>query len=242
LFDTIVKPNSADRQAAAVSAIFQPPPQGKWVNDTLLHIGYPDLDTVRPEIQRMVVDLSASVRKEAAPQFLFKSEKLTTFTDTGFQSQGLQIKSPKWAKLLPTLDEPDQVCCFALTLGNPIESALKALDQESVVRGFIWDALCSSLAEYYADTAESFIASRYLEKGLEITRRFSPGYCDLPLLSTQKTIFAFCNPETIGIQLTRSGLMIPRKSITGFVIAAKKVTLRSPCSFCSRKCDHRRLS
>ncbi|MBA4368575.1 MAG: hypothetical protein C0403_13165 [Desulfobacterium sp.] len=221
---------------------FQLPKRDVWIEKTLLHMGYPDLDHIRAEIKAMVSDISFSVEKETAPLFLFQSEPLESCTENGFYMHGFHIKSQKWGKISSRLEGRKFVCCFALTLGARSEEMIIEINEQSLMYGYIWDALCSTLTEYYVDQAEEWIALQYMKKGLSVTRRFSPGYCDLDLLQAQKAIFNFCNPESIGIRISASGLMIPRKSITGLILAAEKVPLRSPCNSCNRDCKHRRIS
>jgi cobalamin-dependent methionine synthase I len=132
-----------------------------------------------------------------------------------------------------------EVCCFGMNLGDEIEATNKVLIEKSIAQGFIWDALCSTLAEYYANRIQIFLVFQYKKKGFRVSRRFSPGYCDLPLMQTQKNIFRFCDMDRIGIQLSSFGLMTPRKSITGMVLAAEDVSLNNPCRICKRNCPHR---
>jgi hypothetical protein len=242
VIDKIISFEKPENISLSEKGIFSRPPKTKWINKTLLHMGYPALKYARENVKRMVFEISSLIQKEATPKFLFKSEEIESFTNHWFRTKRLYVESFKWGRLLSMMEYPKQVCSFGLTLGGRIESIIESLGQESVMSGFVWDALCSTLAEYYADKAEAFIANHYRDGNLVITRRFSPGYCDLHFLRTQQAIFDFCNPALIGIRLNQSGLMIPRKSITGLVIAAERVPFSSPCGFCKRKCKHRRVS
>ncbi|MFZ5570706.1 MAG: vitamin B12 dependent-methionine synthase activation domain-containing protein [Thermodesulfobacteriota bacterium] len=222
--------------------LFQPPLQKEWIDKSLLHMGYPDLTQINPQILEKTHDLSALVTIQAKPFFLFNSARLSRITKTGFEANGLTITSRKWGAVAAMLDTPIELCCFGMTLGDEIETTNKAMSEKSLTQGFVWDALCSTLAEYYADRVEICLARYYKQNGLKITRRFSPGYCDLPLLQAQKAIFRFCDMEAIGIRLSSSGWMTPRKSITGMVLAAENLPVTTPCSVCKRTCPHRRAN
>ena len=203
-------------------------------------MGYADPEQIHPEIHEKTYQLSVSVKEEIRPLFLFKKEPIIKSTKTGFQSQGLRIKSCNWGTIAAGLRQPE-VCCFGLTLGNEIESINKSLNKKSLLESYIWDSLCSILAEYYADQAEACLAEYYEGQGLRITRRFSPGYCDLPLMPSQNAIFRFCDMDAVGISMSSSGLMSPRKSVTGMVLAAEKIPSKSPCGFCKTPCRYRRI-
>jgi len=219
------------------------PDENSWINKTLLHMGYPDLNRTNAMIIEMVKATSESVKALIKPSFLFKTIPLESYNKKGFQTKSFNIKSNNWGKIASYLCGTQYVCCFAFTLGIQCEEKIKELGSDSIMPAFIWDALLSTMAEHFADQTEAFIKYQFIKQGMSITRRFSPGYCDLEFLQGQTALFNFCKPEKIGIKINKkSGLMIPRKSITGFVIAAEKVPYTQPCDFCTRNCKDRRLN
>lgn len=241
MIDMIVDTScNVGEDAAAFRDIFSPPGQTEWIERAYIYMGYTDTAKVNPVVYEKVHHFSDLVNRQTSPVFLFKSEPLETCSKTGFSSKKLGIKSARWGKTATLMTGSKEVCCFGLTLGERVETTNKELDEKSLIDSFIWDALCSSLAEFYADQAELFLSHHYRKKGLEITRRFSPGYCDLSLEQGQSAIFGFCNLDVIGLRISRFGLMTPRKSITAMVLAAECVSFRVPCHFCKRECRHRR--
>ena len=103
------------------------------------------------------------------------------------------------------------------------------------------DAVGSVLVEWMADRLESHIAGILLDQGLQATGRFSPGYCDWEIQDGQKEIFRCLTPETLGVECTSSGMMVPRKSISACMLGAQEVANRYPCVFCARSdCEYRR--
>ena len=81
----------------------------------------------------------------------------------------------------------------------------------SVSEGFIYDAVCSAIAEAACDAAEKKICA-----GERTKNRFSPGYADCPL-EAQKDIFGLISPDKyIGVKLLDSLLMSPMKSVSAF--------------------------
>ena len=73
-------------------------------------------------------------------------------------------------------------------------------------------ALADALIEALCDFAEAEVCS-----GLDTSGRFSPGYADLEL-SLGKEIIALTDAErTLGIKLTESGLMVPKKSVNAII-------------------------
>ncbi len=220
--------------------LFGFPDPDRWINRTLLHMGYPHQDSVTEDIMKWICETIPAVKKIVEPAFLFAGEPLVTCDENGLYTCNLQIHSRKWGRLSARMEGERQVCCFALTLGQPSEEKVIKLKSRPIMSGFIWDALLSTLTELYADRAEAYIVHEFSRHGLSAARRFSPGYCDWNIVQGQQALFAFCHPEKIGIRLSASGIMVPRKSVTGVVLAAEKVPLAVPCLFCKKDCNHRR--
>jgi hypothetical protein len=218
--------------------LFLPPDDSKWTDNTLLQMGYPSLDHSNARVVKMVHESIDALKSLCSPTFLFKTQALSGLSKSGIQTQSFQIESLKWRHVASKLSGIQFVCCFALTLGPECEEKMKALGPNEIMLTFIWDALLSTLAEHFAGQAETYIAYLCNTQGLLNTRRFSPGYCDLNLIQGQSAIFKFCQPEKIGIHLNDGGLMIPRKSVTAFVLIAETMVYKYPCSFCRQKCDH----
>ena len=240
MIDRILTNKENNEKESSRMSLFAPPPKEEWVNDALLHMGYPDLTAINPDILMQTHDLCEMVREYAAPGYIFKSETITRIGSKTFSASQLTVRSGNWAKIAAMTGAPTRVCCFGLTLGEEIEAEIAAFEKKSLLQGYIWDALCSTLAEYYADQSERFIGDYYAQQNLLISRRFSPGYCDLPFEDSQRELFAFCDMTAIGVTRVSSGLMVPRKSITAMVLASENMPLPFPCSFCKTPCRYRR--
>lgn len=103
----------------------------------------------------------------------------------------------------------------ASTLGLATERELLRLSTLPA-EALYFDAACSLMIEAAADEAEAAILPT-LPAHDDPTFRYAPGYGDLPL-SIQAPLLAVLDaPRKIGLTLTATGMMLPRKSITGFV-------------------------
>ena len=98
---------------------------------------------------------------------------------------------------------------FAVTLGLRTERYLAGLAADPAAALYA-DTACSLLIEEAADFAEREIPPH-------TTWRYSPGYGDLPLTLQGKLLGLLDAPRRLGLTLTDSGLMLPRKSITAIV-------------------------
>lgn len=109
----------------------------EWVNNTLLHMGYPDMNSVPTNMHKMVHETASSVIREVSPTFLFKSESLESCSSDGFCTRRLRIQSCKWGHISSLLMGVTHVCCFALTMGSQSEAKIKALGDQSIMRAFV---------------------------------------------------------------------------------------------------------
>ncbi len=122
----------------------------------------------------------------------------------------------------------DEVIIFAATVGIELDRAIARYSRTSVTRALFLEAIGNERIEALCDAFCNDITSELSEKGLISTKRFSPGYGDLPL-ELQKDIFrALDCPKSIGLTLNESLLMSPSKSVSAIIgISPQKIKLNS---------------
>ncbi|MDR0804688.1 MAG: hypothetical protein LBN42_02760 [Oscillospiraceae bacterium] len=102
---------------------------------------------------------------------------------------------------------------MAVTLGLQIDRAISAEPDTSVKLAM--DALCSDIAEQYANICEADI--KRVVGAAKYTTRFSAGYGDFPLTAQTRILQMLNAAKTLGITLNADYLMLPRKSITAII-------------------------
>lgn len=135
-------------------------------------------------------------------------------------------------------------CIFLVTLGNELEKmATRLMSEGDGLRGYLLDEIGSFAIESLAQDVEEKLRGYYESKDKSISMRFSPGYCDWPI-EEQLVLKGLLDFSRIGVSLTKSCMMVPKKSISAMVGIGPKAAFRetgSPCKICDRKdCDHRR--
>ncbi|MCI2047203.1 MAG: methionine synthase [Faecalibacterium sp.] len=133
---------------------------------------------------------------------------------------------------------------LGVTLGTGADAAVRRAGVGDVAAGAAADALASALAEQCCDAAEAFLKEHYADEGLFLTGRFSPGYGDWPL-AAQKRIAALLDlPKMLGVTVTQTNLMLPRKSVTAAMgLAHHPVNGKlAGCAHCALqgRCEYRR--
>lgn len=140
--------------------------------------------------------------------------------------------------LARVLKGSDLAAVYALTLGP-------ALDAESSRLAGGGDVLSSVLL----DTAGSLVLAKasiaFIERvhgtdaaprGFSVTPPFGPGQCRWDL-AEQRILFDLIVPSRIGIALTDTFLMIPKKSVSGILGIGNpdEISTSTPCQLCDRK-------
>ncbi len=145
--------------------------------------------------------------------------------------------------ILRQLRGSEAYALFICTSGVEYEAYQQRLKTEGdMVRVFIADALGSVIAEKCADQMEQSLQESIDKLQWHHTNRFSPGYCGWHV-SQQQLLFPMFEGHTCGVTLTDSSLMVPIKSVSGFIGLGKEVRrLDYTCGLCDfQKCYKRKL-
>ena len=133
------------------------------------------------------------------------------YCDFGFAS----VKSRALSSLL---SDCDKAILLATTAGVDIDRLISRLGALSRTEAFLADAVGSAAIESFCD-----LICAELEKGFNCTKRFSPGYADLPLEFQRHLLCRLDAPASVGITLNSSLLMTPMKSITAIIGINKQI-------------------
>lgn len=119
----------------------------------------------------------------------------------------------KSTSLMKISEGASSALVLVATLGVGVDRLILKAAQLSPSRAFITDAMADALIEALCDLAESRIC-----EGLATRPRFSPGYGDLELSLGNELIALSGADKTLGIRMTESGLMVPKKSVNALII------------------------
>lgn len=109
------------------------------------------------------------------------------------------------------------IFALAVTIGDLLETEVEALfAQGKYNEALLLDAAGSTAVEATANLANQKITSQLARQGLITTSRFSPGYGDWDLSVQARLLTLTCGDE-IGISVTSSSMLTPRKSITAVI-------------------------
>jgi len=102
---------------------------------------------------------------------------------------------------------------LAATIGSELEKRVDEIKEQDMTDAFILDAAGSEAVEQSANFVSRILNEEAEKQECSIGLRFSPGYGDWPLEASRK-ILRKIPVEKIDIEMTDSGIIRPRKSIT----------------------------
>ncbi len=114
----------------------------------------------------------------------------------------------------PVFKDAEKVAICICTIGPELEQEIKNLmEKNEMTRALILDALGSEAAEEVAIQSDRILAEKAREMNLWPSKRYSPGYGKWDI-KEQRFIFGLLPAADIGVSLTESCMMVPRKSIS----------------------------
>ena len=111
----------------------------------------------------------------------------------------------------------DKVILLAATVGDAIEETVtKKFADGEYSASVLLDAAATTAVEQIANSMEKAIKPKAAAKGYGMRWRFSPGYGDWPI-EQQPELIRLSRAADIGISLSSSMMLVPRKSITAII-------------------------
>ncbi len=141
------------------------------------------------------------------------------------------------------IKEATQVALFLCTAGEDFTRMTNALNEQGdIMEAFILDAIGSLTVEKAMDKIQESLKFSVESQELKISNRYSPGYCNWPL-TDQKPLFDLIGQKPIGIELSDSCLMTPRKSVSGLIgIGSQLKHHKYGCEICNNaNCIYRKI-
>ncbi len=170
---------------------------------------------ISPELDALI---DADIRRcleTAKPRYIWRAFALTEsggqpeLAGTGVAFRGEDVKK----NLMGAVG----CVVMAATLGFEAERELMRVGRRSATEEVVFNAACTALIESVADRCEREAAEFARSKGLAAGFRYSPGYGDFPLEQQPEILGVVDAGIRLGITLTDSMLMLPKKSVSALI-------------------------
>ncbi|GFH42104.1 vitamin B12 dependent methionine synthase activation domain protein [Lactococcus hodotermopsidis] len=184
-------------------------------SEVLRYLGYKRKQELTDDLSSLVDDLMLEVQEISNARYFYQAYDFTldaenfavhvTHTDLVLQSKTIfnQLKNAK------------KVVLLAATLGIEIERQIRLYELSEMTKAFILDSACVDYIEKVCDLAEVDMNTKF--SNYTLNRRFSPGYGDLSLDIQPQFLKTLAADKQLGLTLTETNLMVPRKSVTAII-------------------------
>lgn len=140
------------------------------------------------------------------------------------------------------LKDCERCVLMCATISIDVDNLIRKYEAQDMTKAVIADCLASAAIEQVCNEAEKEIKSAVGE--YNFTWRFSPGYGDFPLEIQRDFIDVLDAQKRVGVNVSESLIMIPRKSVTAVIgVSEKEISKgRRGCVCCNMKdrCAYRK--
>lgn len=184
--------------------------------EVLRYLGYKRKQPLTPEVDAIIHEMMEEVQRVSNPRYDYKIFPIAVHEE----EQTIEVVGTKLVftskSAFNHLKKAQKVMLLACTLGIEIERQIRIYEVTDMTRAMVLDSCCTEYIEKICDLAECDIQETADKEQLTLNRRFSPGYGDLPLTIQPDFLQVLEADRKLGINLSETLLMIPRKSVTAF--------------------------
>ena len=158
------------------------------------------------------------VEENAHPLFIEKRCELERNGEILLKGTSLRLEGKSISALL---HDCESCILFCATVGNDLDALIRKWQLKDMSFAAMLDACASSAVESLCNSVEAQLREEYGAEGLYLTDRFSPGYGDFPLDIQPELCAVLDTARKIGVVVSESLLMTPRKSVTAIIGLSK---------------------
>jgi hypothetical protein len=147
------------------------------------------------------------------PRYLYQCFPITMQNDgIAVDTTGLLLKGES---IQAHLKDCAKAIILCATLSASLDKAIRQMQITDMAKALLLDCCATVAIEQICDQLESQLQLKY--QNFYFTKRFSPGYGDLPI-SNQKNLLTLLDaPKKIGLFATSNSILTPKKSVTAII-------------------------
>jgi cobalamin-dependent methionine synthase I len=168
--------------------------------------------TISRRMARAIEKVLAEIGEAASPKAIYQFFPVNTGNGSVTVGDHHTLSSKKLQRVLGPCQK---AAVFVTTIGSNVDHLIQQNMQEQPYYGYILDTAASLAAEIAAQYLYDYI-DQNIKDDQGLTMRYSPGYCDWPLIE-QKKIFTMLPSDQIGVTLSDTACMSPSKSVSGVI-------------------------
>ena len=189
-----------------------------------------------------VEEACLEVQLAAEPRGIYQEYEYDAETHTILSDPPMVLEAQS---IIKHLGNSKKVYVLGVTVGEGVEERSSSLFKEgNYTVGLLVDAAATTAVEQVANQVNEIINRLAKKAGYKPTWRFSPGYGNWPI-EEQKKLGQIIKTEKIGLTVTDTYMLFPRKSVTaiiGCLPGNEEQKTQRGCTSCSQQdCFSRRI-
>ena len=206
----------------------------KYTEEVLRRQGLGRGAKVRTKIKGLITELLASVKKEHLLETAVAYEHYPV-TVMGTDQASLEGNKAIHGPLLPAIfPEAKELTVLVCTIGPKLEKQVTTYSKGGeALRGMILDGIGTTAVDMLVPEALRLIAGEVSSRGYEISSPVNPGMPGFPI-TEQWNLLGLVKSQEIGVSLSPSGILIPRKSVAMVLGIGPKMTRWTQAEVCAR--------
>jgi hypothetical protein len=189
---------------------------------------------VRPEVETIIRELVDSARAThlVEPLMAYEIYPITELTHDKVSLDGGREVSG--TLLPPLLARADELAIAVITIGPALEKRVTEYNNnKEPLRAILLDGIGSAAVDSLTQEACAYISHQADSRGYQVGSPVNPGMPGLAL-TEQWPLLEMVPAGKIGVSLTSSGVMVPRKSTSMLIGIGKQMTVWSRAEVCER--------
>jgi len=203
-------------------------------NEVLRREGFRGYSRVRPEIKNLVLEL---LERVDSAQLLEPTTAYEIYPVTGMDPDRVLLKGDAAVSgpLIPsTFPEAQELAATVCTIGPGLEKQVTEYSRGGeTLRAMLLDGIGSAAVDTLAQEACRFISREASTRGLQGSSPVNPGMPGLPIME-QWNLLKLAHADNIGVSLTSSGIMVPRKSTSMIIAIGQQMKTWTQAEICAR--------
>ncbi|HUT96756.1 MAG TPA: hypothetical protein VMW60_01390 [Dehalococcoidales bacterium] len=189
---------------------------------------------VRTEIKKVITELLAEVGKDGLlePTVAYECYPIAAIHPDRISLEG--DKAIEGPLLSATFPEAREFIVLIATIGPRLEERVTEYSKGGkALRGVVLDGIGTAAVDMLIPEALRLIAAEVASRGYEISSPVNPGMPGFPM-TEQWNLLELAPAKEIGVSLSSSGVLIPRKSTSMVVGTGPKMTRWTQAEVCGR--------
>jgi hypothetical protein len=203
-------------------------------DEVLRREGFRGFPQIRPEIKSLIDELLLSVE---STHLLEPAIAYEYYTVTGMSPDQVSLEGDKVVRgsLLPSVfPEAREQAIAVCTIGARLEKQVTAYSKGGdTLRGTLLDGIGSATVDMLTQEACRLIAGEATSRGYQASSPVNPGMPGLPI-TEQWNLLELAGAGEIGVSLTSSGVMVPRKSTSMVISLGPQMRTWTQAEVCAR--------